>query len=223
MKINSIFITKNLAEIPAFQSFCLENHLQLHAQSFITFEPVSAVFRLPAQVYFFSSKNGVDFFLQQHIIEAGKKIACVGKATKQHLEFLGYPVDFCGEEAGNPNEVGIQLNSWLEGRRVAFICSDISRKTVAKQIPENQKEEVIFYRTKIQSSKLYTQYACYVFTSPSNVEGFLKENQLPPDAIVIAWGKTTEQALIENKLQTTHVLKEATFEELQSVLLKMKN
>lgn len=221
LKINSLFLTKNLAEISAFQSFCKENQVQLHAQSFIDFEPVSAVFRLPAQVYFFSSKNCVDYFLQQHVIEAGKKIACVGKATKQHLEFLGFSVDFCGEEAGNPTEVGIKLKTWLEGRRVAFICSDISRKTVAKQIPENQKEEVIFYRTNIQSNKLNGKYACYVFTSPSNVEGFLKDNQLPLDSFIIAWGKTTEQALIENKLKATHVLKEASFQELESILSEL--
>lgn len=221
LKINPIFITKNLAEIPAFQTFCLENQIQLFAQSFIKFEAVSAVFRLPAEIYFFSSKNGVDYFLQQHVIEASKKIACVGKATKKHLEFLGFSVDFCGEEAGNPTEVGIQLKTWLEGRRVAFICSDISRKTVAKQIPANQKEEVIFYRTNIQRNKLNEKYACYVFTSPSNVAGFLKDNQLPLDSFIIAWGKTTEKALIENNIKATHVLKEANFLELESVLSEM--
>jgi uroporphyrinogen-III synthase len=221
LNINSIFITKNLAEIPALTSFCQTHQLQLQAQSFITFEPVSAVFRLPAQVYFFSSKNGVDFFLQQHIIEATKKIACVGEATKQHLEFLGYPVDFCGEESGNPTEVGIQLNFWLEDRRVAFICSDISRKTVAKQIPENQKEEVVFYRTKIHSSKLNEQYACYVFTSPSNVKGFLKVNNLPYNVITIAWGKTTEEAMRKNQITPTKVLKNSSFDELQNYLEKI--
>ena len=86
MKIKSIFLTKNIAEISAFQSFCSNNELNLSAQSFITFESVASVFRLPAQVYFFSSKNGVDFFLQQHIIEPNKKIACIGRATKNKLE-----------------------------------------------------------------------------------------------------------------------------------------
>lgn len=223
LKINSLFITKNLAETPTFRSFCQENQVRLYAQSFITFEPISAIFRLPAQVYFFSSKNGVDFFLQQHVIEANKKIACVGKSTKQHLEFLGYQVDFCGEEAGNPTEVGVQLKSWLDDRHVAFICSDISRRTVAKQIPKNQKEEVVFYRTMLCGVKINQVFDCYIFTSPSNVEGFLRRNQIPINAVVIAWGTTTEQALLEQKTGVTYVLKTATFEELQTILLENKH
>lgn len=218
MKISSIFITKNISETSDFHRFCQERGLELFAQSFIAFESVSAVFRLPAQVYFFSSKNGVDFFLLQHIIEANKKIACVGEATKKHLETLGYVVDFCGEKAGNPSEVGVQLNSWLDGRRVAFICSDISKKTVSNQIHTTQKEERVFYKTQLKLVKIEQHFTCYVFTSPSNVEGFLKLNKIPSNTSVIAWGKSTEQALVKRHIKPTFVLKEASFEELLSLI-----
>ena len=218
MKIKSIFLTKNLAEISAFQSFCSNNELNLSAQSYITFEPVSSIFRLPSQVYFFSSKNGVDFFRQQHVIEPNKKIACIGGATKNKLESLGYQVDFCGEEAGNPTLVGVQFLEWLEDRRVAFICSNISKKTISSCIPEDQKEEVIFYKTKMIPTKLEEVYDSYVFTSPSNVEAFLKYNTLEKNSFVIAWGKTTENALINQHIHVNLVLKSATFEELQNFL-----
>ena len=215
--VDSIFITKKKDEISDFVIFCEKKQIQIFSHSFISFNKVTSTFKLPSQVYFFSSKNGVNFFLTQHIIETNKKIACVGESTKTHLENLGYQVDFYVENAGNPIAVAHQLKEWLGERRISFICSNIGKKTISNAINDHQKEEVVFYETKIKSRKINENFDVYVFTSPSNVKGFLNENSIPNNSITIAWGKTTEEALISNKQKVNFVLNNSTFEELKGL------
>ena len=60
----------------------------------------------------------------------------------------------------------------------------------------------------------------YVFTSPSNLEGYLALNSLPKNAKVIAWGKTTEKACFKNSITPCYTLENATEKELVGKLIQ---
>lgn len=71
-------------------------------------------------------------------------------------------------------------------------------KSYTKHLKNYNSIEV--YKTSIQSKQVEDS-DIYVFSSPSNVEGFFMENQLRNDSKVIAWGESTQITL---KDQTNH-------------------
>jgi uroporphyrinogen-III synthase len=214
LKTNKILITKNLDETNFLTEYCSTNNINLKAVSFIVTEAVSSVFRKPSEVYFFSSKNGFDYFIQNNVIEVNKKIACIGESTKKHIEKQGYIVDFYGKNASNPNEVVIQLKNWLENKRISFILSDISKKSISNHFEEEQKEEAVFYLTKFNSIQLHEKFDVYIFTSPSNFEAFISNNLFSLNSKIISWGKTTTQAILNRGLEVDFELKTASMNEL---------
>jgi uroporphyrinogen-III synthase len=80
-------------------------------------------------------------------------------------------------------------------------------------------KEVVVYETVNTPEKIDVSQI-YVFTSPSNVEAFLSQNALPGDAVVIAWGKTTEKRMLEQGMRPTFVLETSSLRELEQVLRK---
>ena len=54
----------------------------------------------------------------------------------------------------------------------------------------------------------------YIFTSPSNVAGFLMENEVPTQAKIIAWGASTQEALTQKGFKVNYTLKESSIESL---------
>jgi uroporphyrinogen-III synthase len=59
-----------------------------------------------------------------------------------------------------------------------------------------------------------------VFTSPSNVKGYLHNNKIQHQKVV-AWGKTTEEFLLKNAIQNVYCLNNATEKEVISYLEKL--
>jgi uroporphyrinogen-III synthase len=74
------------------------------------------------------------------------------------------------------------------------------------------------YETIINSKIIEQQFDYIVFTSPSNVEGFLKENTISETTKVIAWGETTKRCLMEHQLEVWRTLKSASEEELIEIV-----
>lgn len=134
------------------------------------------------------------FFKAQQEIPKSIEIACVGAKTAQLLESMGFQIAFNGSEEKDIHAVAASFKSWLGDRSVLFPTSDRSLHTISKGLPARQIREVIVYKTVV-SGKAIPQQEIYVFTSPSNVEGFLSENTVPMDAHIVAWGKSTAHAL----------------------------
>jgi len=213
--ISSLFISKNADELPLLRQFCAEQHIAFHAQSLLQFEGVSFEVQHPFDVVFFSSIRAGEFFLAQSTV-GHADIACVGQKTAQKLEALGHIPTFVGHQSGNPSQVAMDFRAYVGQRRVLIPCSDISARTIAKELPADQVEEVVVYRTIAKSVDVP---ACdvYVFTSPSSVDAFLLLNEKPIGK-VIAWGDTTAARLHELGIGVSKVLKTAGEEELVEVL-----
>lgn len=212
-----IFISKNAPEVEPYRTEFEEKGYSIVSHSFLSFSPVDFEITRDYDVLFFGSPRAVIFFKTCQDIPENKRIACVGGKTAELLEALGHSVDFVGAKSGEPKVVASDFKEWLTStgvnQRVLFPISDRSLRTISSVIDENQKEEVVVYSTKLVGRKV-EECDVYVFTSPSNIEGFLMENVLPEGAKVIAWGKSTEQVLEECGVEVWKTLEKSGFEGL---------
>lgn len=216
--VKSIFISKNASEIVALQQFADGHSIHLKAASFLQFKPVS--FDLPRtfDVVFFGSPRAVTFFQSRYSIPKGVLVASVGGKTSALLKSMGYSVSFNGEGKGSISDVAKSFQDWLGERKALFPVSTRSLGTISKGLPSHQAIHVACYETQIVERELSDSFDVYVFTSPSNVEGFFAQNQLPKKAKVIAWGESTAKALNETTEASVTVLDHPSQEELISVL-----
>lgn len=208
-----LFISKDYSEVKELAAFLNDQDVTLIAQSFLHFEPVSFTIQKPFDVIFFSSPRSVLFFKLLHKIPKGTMIACPGNKTAELLKELGHSVAFFGESSGNITETAQAFKTWCANKNVLFPTSDRSLQTVSSLFSDKQKEVVTVYKTRIVSKPL--EFCdTYVFTSPSNVEGFLALNELPENANVYSWGESTTAYLTQNNIQVTQTLENASIEDL---------
>ncbi len=193
-------------------SYCAANELELVAQSLIRFEGIPFTVTKPYEVLFFGSIRAVHFFLAHAEIPKGVAVACIGSVTAQRIQALGIHVDFIGEKSGQPEQVAASFLGWVGQRKVLIPCSEQSNRSVAKNIPVEQCEEVVVYRTVPNGSPI-PSCDYYVFTSPSNVHAFLMCNPKPTGKL-IAWGETTRLAMESLGLTAEITLEQSTEEEL---------
>jgi len=213
--LKSLFISKHPSEIAELLQYAEDNQIEVFAQSFLQFNPLEfSLPETPFDVIFFGSPRAVMFYQSKNAISSSVKIAAVGGKTTALLESLGHTVDFNGDSIGNIAEVAKQFQDWLGDRTVLFPVSSKSLGTVSKGLSNKQTFHVECYKTIVKELQLDSTFDVYVFTSPSNVEGFFTGNTLPPEAKVIAWGDSTAEALQEAGIEDIITLAHPTFPEL---------
>jgi uroporphyrinogen-III synthase len=208
-----LFISKNINEIEQLINFAQEKEIELIAHSFLQFEAIPFTIDFNYEAIFFGSPRAVDFFLEQEKLDSSVYIGCVGEITAQSLQKKGYTPHFIGKSAGDTSKIGLEFKELVKDKKVLFPQSSISHRSIASLFQVNQIEEISIYKTAIYPKSIPTcDY--YIFTSPSNVDGFLIENQFPSSTKIIAWGKTTEKDLIEKDVKVEYTLKNSSVEEL---------
>lgn len=189
-----LFISKAESELELLHHFCKEQHISLSAHSFLTFEATPFQINKPFDVVFFASPRAVRFFFQQEVTTDNTLIAVAGETTQKAVSVLGKQVHFLPENSGNIEESTLEFSRWAANNRVLFPTSDISQKSYTQHLRQEQIEIIPIYKTQISTQKV-EECTIYVFTSPSNVNGFLASNTFPEGASIIAWGETTHASL----------------------------
>lgn len=218
--IKSLFISKNSGETLELQQFADANGIQLTTKSFLEFKPVAFDLNQKFDVLFFGSPRAVMFFQSRNSIPKNKPIASVGGKTSALLQSMGFEVSFNGENKGSISEVAQQFQQWLGDRAALFPISTKSLGTISKGLSSKQAIHVECYETVIVAHQLEDKFDAYVFTSPSNVEGFFAQNSIPEGPTVIAWGESTAKALQQYEIQDYKVLEEPSQAALTSLLSK---
>jgi uroporphyrinogen III methyltransferase/synthase len=213
--IKRIFISKNAEELPALSSFCEVQKISLHAHSLLRFEALEFTVKQPFDIVFFSSIRAAEFFLAHTALD-GALVACIGKTTAEKLRHMGINPSFIGTGAGEPAQVAEAFKAFVGDRRVLIPCSDISARSIASTLPAGRVEEIVVYKT-LAASVPVSECEVYVFTSPSSLDAFLRENDVPKGH-TIAWGTTTAAQLTRCGIDVSRVLKTASEEELVEVL-----
>ncbi len=216
MKI--ILITKDISREDSLFNFAAAQSLELLTLPFIRLKKIETTQPHERKILFFGSKNGFDFYRENFDLQQDSLLACIGAATKKHIENLGFTVDFTGEKSGDPEAVSQELASWLDGRRLTFVFSDQSTKSVTKALPKNQFDELIVYQTIAEVQQLDATPSIIVFTSPSNVRSYLLQYEIQPETHLIAWGKSTRRTLAEQGFEPHNTLNKSTPEELMQYL-----
>ena len=212
--ISSVFITKEVDNESELTQWCNDNNIKLVNKSFLHFESLTSSVLPFGEVYFFTSKRAVYFFLSQHKIPDEVQIACVGQSTANEFLKRGIPVDFIGKSAGNPEQVAKELSNFIGQKSIVFMGALVGSDAIYNQIKTSNKRKYPIYKTIITPELITEVYDCYVFTSPSNLNGFLESNSLPTHVKVIAWGKTTEKALLNNNIKPIYTLENSSEKEL---------
>jgi len=215
--MSTLFISKKEDDLKSQLSLFKAKSITVIANSFLQFEGIPFRINSNYQAIFFGSPRAVDFFLKQEKIPENTFIGCIGDVTAQSLLEEGIKIDFIGKSAGNPSAVAKQFKEKIGEKHVLFPQSSSSNRSIVSVFPSNQVEEVAIYKTVIVPQTI-PNCSIYVFTSPSNVDGFFKGNSIPKNARIIAWCKTTEKHIISKGFSVDIVLKEASIEELMSVL-----
>jgi uroporphyrinogen-III synthase len=212
MIVTSIFVSRDIGEIPELIAWCRKRNVRLTAISLITFKEIPFVIPRPYDVVFFSSVRAVEYFFKNSSLPVHCEIACVGAKTGQALASRGHTVAFTGKMAGNPEETAKDFVKWLGKKSVLIPHSTASKRTIAHAIPAEQRIEVAAYETIAVGQKI-DYHDLYVFSSPSNYKSFLKENQLPRHG-VIAWGQTTQKEIEKSGIEPVYTLTTSSETEL---------
>lgn len=200
-----IFISKDPKDLSE-ELFAMHLAGVLEAKSLIEFQSVSFACPGAYDILFISSIRAADFFLSK--CKNNSLIACAGEQTARKL-FDKYQLraDFIAKKSGNPIKEAHHFNTWRNGRKVCFPVSQLSVGTYTTNIPDSEKIILQVYTTQLNEVQIGSK-DIYVFTSPSNVEAFFKNNSIGANSSVIAWGQTTKQTLKEKNIRVTKVLDE---------------
>tara|TARA_B100000508_G_scaffold141096_1_gene146844 strand:- start:70464 stop:71123 length:660 start_codon:yes stop_codon:yes gene_type:complete len=214
-----LFVSKKVTYAPLLD-FLREKNIVLNGQSMIEFEPVDFNCPDPSSydIIFFSSQRAASFYLENCSIPSSVQIATIGATTSSFLRKRGINVDFEGEKSGDPQKVASEFASFIGNKKVLFPQSDRSQRSMQRQLDSDQVIDLIVYSTLLRPIKLAGKCQTLVFTSPSNVEAFLRKNQISIDQKVVAWGNTTKASLEKEQIKVDHTLEKSSFEELTNFL-----
>lgn len=189
-----LFISRNLSSLGDIPEQLKKLGVHLSAQSLIDFESVHFDSIDDYQWVFFGSRNAVKYFLEKSIIPSSVKVGCVGSKTAEYLA-LKHQVkaDFIGEGT-DPSLIG-QAFSKVQSGKVLFPQSNISLRSIQNFLKDSEVIDLVVYKTISKPISVEGQNA-YLFTSPSNIDSFLEQNELDLNAKYYCLGKSTEMKLL---------------------------
>jgi len=147
----------------------------------------------------FTSMNAVDAVAAQIDNVPDWKIYSIGNTTRKLIE-----EKWGSDKIVATADYGKQLGERLVDDGVSdvvFFCGNIRRDELPNKIrSEGGKiEEVVVYETEETPSKLTKEYDGILFFSPSAVNAFFSSNKPAKHTVLFAIGKTTEEAIRQNK------------------------
>lgn len=143
------------------------------------------------QTLVFTSKNAVRSLFKHYpsCNLTANKVICVGEKTKQELINNGVTVSYADVSSKH-------LADWIikqeNSKGLILFCGSL-RRIELKEISELHQlnyTEVIVYKTVLTPVKIHSEKDGIIFLSPSAVQSFMVENNMP-DAIAFCIGNTT--------------------------------
>ena len=189
-----IFISKDASNSVLLCNYLDHNGWTYTAKSLLSFERVTIPNEVtPVSILFFASPRSFDFYVQQRSIST-ELIACAGSSTAKYIQDRGFEVSYFPILSGNVTDASRAFAQWVDGSTVGFSVSDLSKQSYAQFLSVDQVVIIPTYKTTFVEVSIPPS-DIYVFTSPSNVDAFLKFNTLSENAKVISWGETTTKHL----------------------------
>ena len=150
---------------------------------------------------FFTSKQSVRSFFELKLPLSNQRIACIGQGTARVLAQHVNQINFIGN-AVNIENVANSFVELIGDQTCLFPISNISKRTVQKAFkkPENAIDFEVYQTIEKQDTEL-PFYDVLIFTSPSNVRAYFRNNTINKDQTVIAIGPSTGNQLRKYDVQ----------------------
>ncbi len=214
----TIFISKEEQDLGIIPRSLTDKGVKGVYRSLIDFEKVFFQIHSDFDVIFFPSARSAQFIIESKEINLNSYVlACTGPQTNERLMELGYHCQFIGSNAGSPDQVSKEFGEWLGNRKVFIPHSNRSVLSMISHIPNHQVLSAVVYNT-ILSDAIIDSSDLYVFSSPSNIHSFFKNNRFKNDSLVIVWGQTSARCLHEYSYKADAILQDGTLEELHHLI-----
>lgn len=199
----SIFISRELSEDSYFRRSLEKFEFDIEDRSLIRTFPIINTFDSyilkKVDWIFFNSKNGVEnFFRLEPVIPKRVKIGVMGRGSENELRHFNRVADFVGE-SGDIREVAEDLLPLVKDQTVLFPQAKDSLRTIQVQLGEKINSiDLPVYETVKEEEIGQSSADIMVFTSPSNVEAYLSnDNVIYLNQKVVAIGTSTGNKLEE--------------------------
>lgn len=199
---SSVFITRDLAENSYLARFLKKHDIAVDARSLIrifpTINKLDSFILKRADWIFFNSKNAIEhFFKLDPWILKKTKIGVLGRGSEDTLRKFNRIADFSGDNLGIDTEgIAQEFAKLVDGQTVLIPRAEGSLQTIQKALTENTKIiDMPIYETVIEEEVDKSNAQVLIFTSPSNVEAYFRENLADPDQKIICIGYSTAKAI----------------------------
>jgi hydroxymethylbilane synthase len=201
-KPGKVFISREIGPHSYFRRALDKHNIQIEDRSLIRTFPIVNIldpfYLKNIDWIFFSSRNGVEFFFKlKPALSKKVKFGVVGRGSEDALRRHGHLADYVGE-SGDVQDVAVEFAALVKGETVLFPRAQDSLLTILKALSADTKVvDLPIYETVIADETDKTFADVLIFTSPSNVEAYFKNNLLDPGQKVIAIGSSTGKKLDE--------------------------
>lgn len=149
---------------------------------------------------FFSSKQAVKYFFEQHPNLGEQKFGAVGKITADAIRHYGKRADFIGSST-DTRMTGKQFAAKVGDGKVLFPQAKGSMRSIQQQFVKlGQVINLPVYETIKKNDGEMPQADILVFTSPSNVEAWFERFTISKTQKVVAMGDATANALRQHNI-----------------------
>lgn len=198
----SVFITRDLDEQSYLARFLAKHNIQVDARSLIRIYPtinnLDSFILKKADWIFFNSKNAIDHFfkLDPYILKK-TKIGVLGRGSEDALRKYDRIADFSGDNLGiNTEGIAKEFARIVDGQTVFIPRAKGSLMSIQNALTENTEViDMPIYETVLEENVDKTNAEVLIFTSPSNVEAYFKDNLVDPDQKIICIGYSTAKVI----------------------------
>lgn len=198
----SVFISRSLEE-ERILFYSNTYGIQLKAESLVDFSAAKKQHAPDADILFFYSKKGVEYFHELYGKESFSRyqLASLGNAGHQAIKTLGYQTSFAGN-----GEIPVSkkaFNAFARGKRVLFARAKNSKASFENDNIQYEAIPLVVYNNEPKDKVVLPHVAINLFTSPLNVIAYLN-NGGNKDTPAVAIGPTTFDTLKENFFKSVH-------------------
>lgn len=207
---SSVFISRDLDEHSYLYRALKKHNIDIDARSLIKVYPIintlDSFILKRADWIFFNSKNAIEhFFNLDPLLLKKTKIAVLGRGSETTLRKFGRVADFSGDDLGISTEaIAKEFAKLVDGQTVFIPRAKDSLMSIQKALtPNTTVIDMPIYETVVDENVDKTNADVLIFTSPSNVEAYFKENLIDPNQQIICIGYSTAKLIEDMGLDYT--------------------
>lgn len=199
---SSVFISRDLDKNSYLARALSKHNIAIDDRSLIKIYPIintlDSFILKRADWIFFNSKNAIEHFFNLNPLLLKKtKIAVLGRGSESTLRKYGRVADFSGDDLGiSTEEIAAQFAKLVDGQTVFIPRAKDSLHSIQQALTDNTTViDMPIYETVIEENVNKSNAEVLIFTSPSNVEAYFKENLADPNQHIICIGYSTAKSI----------------------------